>query len=438
MTPSSANSSAASTHSTGSNNSAMTTPYHYDIGLFEATGIELEYMIVDAATLDVMPICDDLVEAVNGAVEGEITPEGEDGPVAWSNELALHVVEFKTNGPARSRTSLPAMFERQVRRATGALGPMRARLMPGAMHPWMNPVDELKLWPHEANEFYEAFDRIFSCRGHGWANLQSTHINLPFGDDDEFRRLHAAIRTMLPLLPGLAASSPVMEGRLTGLMDTRLEAYRNNCTRIPSVTGFVVPEGVGNRDEYESIILSPIYRDIASLDPGNILRNEWVNARGCIARFQRGTIEIRVLDIQECPAADMAIVETIIGAVRNLAEERYSSTDDQNLLDTVMLHGVFLDVIRHGDGTVIECEALLQCLGVRERHISLRELWVLLVERIELPEVGIDSFMKLYRRSGCLARRIAAALDGDTSREALRAVYGQLCDCLESDRMFEI
>ena len=63
----------------------------------------------------------------------------------------------------------------------------------------------------------QAFDRIFSCQGHGWANLQSMHINLPFADDAEFGRLHAAIRFLLPLLPGLTASSPVMDGAVTGI-----------------------------------------------------------------------------------------------------------------------------------------------------------------------------------------------------------------------------
>ena len=70
----------------------------------------------------------------------------------------------------------------------------------------------MRLWPHENREVYDAFDRIFSCKGHGWANLQSMHINLPFADDAEFGRLHAAIRFLMPLMPGLTASSPVMDG----------------------------------------------------------------------------------------------------------------------------------------------------------------------------------------------------------------------------------
>ena len=79
--------------------------------------------------------------------------------------------------------------------------PVIARLLPTAMHPWMDPDRDLRLWPHEASAVYEAFNRIFSCRGHGWANLQSAHINLPFANDEEFGRLHAAIRAVLPIIP---------------------------------------------------------------------------------------------------------------------------------------------------------------------------------------------------------------------------------------------
>ena len=108
--------------------------------------------------------------------------------------------------------------------------------MPTAMHPWMDPHAEARLWPHEYNAVYAAFNRIFDCRGHGWSNLQSTHINLPFRGDEEFGRLHAAIRLVLPIIPGVAASSPAADGRLSGLLDSRLDAYRSNARRIPSIS----------------------------------------------------------------------------------------------------------------------------------------------------------------------------------------------------------
>src|SRR6185436_8561391 len=102
---------------------------------------------------------------------------------------------------------LAAKFDTGVRDINRILGDMGGVLLPSAMHPWMDPIAEMKLWPHEYSAVYEAYNRIFDCRGHGWANLQSMHINLPFSGDEELGRLHAAVRLLLPLLPALAASS---------------------------------------------------------------------------------------------------------------------------------------------------------------------------------------------------------------------------------------
>ncbi len=93
---------------------------------------------------------------------------------------------------------------------------------------------------------------------------------------------------------------------------------------MPSVAGAVVPEPVFTRREYEDDLLGGIYRDLAPLDPEGVLRHEWVNARGAIARFDRGAIEIRVLDVQECPAADLAVAGATIAVVRALVEERHA------------------------------------------------------------------------------------------------------------------
>src|SRR5262247_908205 len=70
--------------------------------LFDAHGIEVEYMLVDAETLDVAPPADALLEAV----AGELVEEFENGDIMWNNELALHVIELNCNGPRRSLAGL--------------------------------------------------------------------------------------------------------------------------------------------------------------------------------------------------------------------------------------------------------------------------------------------------------------------------------------------
>ena len=84
-------------------------------------------MIVDRDTLDVKPVCDQLIAAVSGEPASEV----ELGDLAWSNELTLHVLELKTNGPAPSLEGLAGRFHESVLTASRALEGLGARLMPG-------------------------------------------------------------------------------------------------------------------------------------------------------------------------------------------------------------------------------------------------------------------------------------------------------------------
>jgi glutamate---cysteine ligase / carboxylate-amine ligase len=299
--------------------------------LFEGFGVELEYMVVADDSLDTRPVVDELLRAAAGT--DEYVSDVEFGTIAWSNELVLHVLELKTNGPAAALEGLDELFHANVRRANELLAAHGARLLPTGMHPWMDPFAEMRLWPHENSPIYEAFNRVFDCRGHGWANLQSVHLNLPFADDAEFGRLHAAIRLLLPLLPGLAASSPIADGRLTGDLDHRLEVYRHNARRVPAVSGRVIPEPAFDRAAYDRLIFEPLFRDIAPLDPGGVLQEEFLNARGAIARFTRHAIEIRVLDVQECPARDLAVCAGIVAVLKRLVAEDWSPLAAQQAVE---------------------------------------------------------------------------------------------------------
>jgi hypothetical protein len=64
------------------------------LGLLQGFGIEIEYMIVDAVSLDVASVADELITRAAGSLSNEI----ERGDACWSNELVAHVIEFKSNG----------------------------------------------------------------------------------------------------------------------------------------------------------------------------------------------------------------------------------------------------------------------------------------------------------------------------------------------------
>ena len=208
--------------------------------LFYGYGIELEYMLVDKDTLKAKPLADDLLKNALG----EIGSDFENGIVTWSNELVLHVIELKSTQPESDLEALENAFERNISHVNAILEEWNAMLMPTAAHPFMDPFTETKLWPHGNNEVYELYNKIFDCKGHGWANLQSTHLNLPFSGEAEFAKLHAAIRMILPILPALCASSPVLDGKLSGMLDSRLRYYKTNQAQLPSITGMVIPEAV--------------------------------------------------------------------------------------------------------------------------------------------------------------------------------------------------
>jgi len=403
------------------------------LGLFEGFGIEIEYAIVDAASLDVRPIADALLAAEAGELTGDVLR----GRMAWSNELARHVIEVKTTEPEPGLAGLADLFAGEVRRVESRLAPLGARLMPTGMHPWMDPAREFAVWPHGERTIYDAFDRIFDCRGHGWANLQSAHLNLPFDGDDEFGRLHGAIRALLPLLPALAASSPFVEGRAAGWLDARLDVYRSNAARVPSVSGVVVPEPVFTRTGYEAL-LEGIYADLSPLDPEGTLRHEWVNARGCIARFDRDAIEIRVLDAQECPRADLAIAGAVAATVRALCDR--SRQGALRALDTARLSSLLFEVARQGGAARIDDAGYLAALGIARDSCRASEAWELLVAR----DLDADTLAPPERAAlahiltrGCLAERILRGAGTSPSRDALRAVYAQLCDCLRENRVYD-
>jgi len=403
-------------------------------GLFEAFGVEIEAMLVDAATLDVRPECDRLMTAVGGE-EGDV----ELGDIAWSNELALHVLELKTNGPAPTLEGLVGKFHENFLRAERELEAMGARLMPGAVHPWMDPHTETVLWPHEYTDVYHAFDRIFGCSGHGWANLQSTHLNLPFRGDEEFGRLHAAIRLVLPLIPALSAASPYLEGARAPALDARLVSYRGNARRVPSVTGQVVPEPAFTRAQYEREILGRIYDDMMGLDPEGILRHEWVNARGAIARFDRSTVEVRVIDAQECPSADLAVVAAVTEAVRALSVGPLAERDARLDPPTEALAALLEATTVEAERATVALPGLLRVLGLGPGPRTAGEVWNELLDRFPPldPAGEWTRALEGILAHGPLARRLVAAAGEAPTRARLADVFRRLCGCLERNEAFE-
>jgi len=401
------------------------------LSAFSGFGIELEYMIVDRASLVARPLAECLLTDDSGMVQNEI----DHGELAWSNELVAHVIELKTNGPAARLLGLDEQFAASVGVINGLLREYDAMLLPGAMHPLFEPAKETRLWPHGQKSIYQAYDRIFGCSGHGWSNLQSMHINLPFADDEEFTRLHAAVRLVLALIPALSAASPLEEGRYSPWLDGRLRYYRDNQRAVPSISGLVVPETVVSIEDYRSRILAPMYREISAHDPSGILQDDWLNSRAAIARFERQTIEIRIIDLQECPAMDLAIAELVVALVKALYEERLAGLQDQQALATEVLAAQLWAAAEGGSQARLTDRGLARLLGVDE-GLALRSVWLELLPRLEGVTADAQRRLESLLMQGSLGERIRSRLGEQPGREAIIDCYRELGDCLALNRPF--
>jgi hypothetical protein len=209
----------------------------------------------------------------------------------------------------------------------------------------------------------------------------------------------------------------------------------------------VVPEDVFTRADYERAIFEPMYRDVEPHDPEGLLRKEFLNARGAIARFGRGSIEIRVIDVQECPRADLAIAVLVEGVLKLLVEERWASVDDQKDFETAELSALFNHTVAEGEETLVHDRSYLEALGVTDRPVMRAgQLWRHLVEEVFMSSSGPDESwrdtLEEMLDRGPLARRIRSALGyapggPEPRREDVRRVYERLCDCLEEGELFD-
>ena len=397
--------------------------------LFSVLGLEIEYMIVNQDSLEISPFTDRLFQTIQGSISNEV-PRGE---VALNNELALHVVELKTNGPKSDFLGIEQSFHKEVQALNQILQREGLALMPTATHPWTH-VDAIALWPHGDKAIYNTYHKIFNCHGHGWSNLQSTHINLPFANEEEFVRLHQAIRVILPLIPALAASSPFCEAKATPQLCSRMIHYQNNQRLIPQITGSVIPEVIKSFDEYQDLILQPMFDAIAPYDPDKILQEEWLNSRGAIARFERNAIEIRVVDSQESPLGDMAVVTAVVEAVKQLMH-RHDSFMTQPMHESELKKVMDIAVM---DGMKADCDfkPYLNQLGLPVKgQKTATDVWEALINQASIPHRYGQALEKILAQ-GNLAQRMKASLNEKPSKTVLMPLYRQLMGCLQDNKMF--
>jgi hypothetical protein len=217
-----------------------------------------------------------------------------------------------------------------------------------------------------------------------------------------------------------------------------MQAYARNSARIPSMAGRIVPEPITSRAQYEEEVLGRLYADLAPHDPEGLLRHEFANARGAIARFDRMAIEIRILDLQEHPAADLGIAAAVIALVRALVEERWASLQDLEALETEVLAQELERTVIGGEQALLYHGPLMAALGRPTGERTGAALWRELVDELQ-PEMDrtCGEALEVILSRGTLATRLLQTAGSMPQPDRLRSLVLELADCLAAGRSFD-
>ena len=303
-----------------------------------------------------------------------------------------------------------------------------ASLLGTGMHPLMN-LQDTAISPHYHKKIYREFGKLFNLNQHGWLNIQSFHLNLPYQKETDGIQTHNLLANLCAYLPAITASSPFCEGKPGPDTDNRLKFYKENQKEIPTITADVIPEYAISFSRYKTDIISRYSEDLARAGADKIiLWREWINSRGIIFRFDRKALEIRVMDEQECIKSDVALSCFIRSVLRGLTAQK-AELLPHNLLvkdyNAVVKHGLNARVSScKGETARQVCQYYLKIATEYADSDEKQYLW-LIKKRIEngsLSELIRDRVLRRSERTGL--------------QEAIKDVYSNLIKCLMNNEPY--
>lgn len=387
-------------------------------------GPEHEFSIVNNE-LKAQPIVDKIMKDFHGTIVNFVQLPN----FTFGKELQLHVMEIKPNDPFES----PIDFEETMQEAVLTIQDFlqrkyHAHLLGTGMHPLLR-LEETSIWPHRHRQIYQAYSKIFNLKRHGWLNIQSFQLNLPYSNEANGVLLHNALAYICAYLPAIAASSPIYEGKFGENADNRLRFYKENQREIHSIVGNVVPEFVSSITQYRKSVIGKYSSDLAAAGADKTLLNrDWVNSRGVIFRFDRRALEIRVMDEQECVKSDVALSCFIRAASRGLMQQELEFPTHEVLVkdfNSIVMAGLDAKVQHPHKQTARQtCQHLLQ-IAWQNATAEEREYIPLVQKRTEHGNL-----------SECIRKRIETKRQKTDLKEAIVSVYSKLTENLMDNQPF--
>jgi carboxylate-amine ligase len=368
-----------------------------------------------------LPISDQIIKGYCGKTVNFI----ELPQFTFGKELQLHVMEIKANQPFRSPCEFEETMHAAVTNLSGIVRKHGANLLGTGMHPMLK-LKDTGVWPHYHKKIYNAYGKIFNLKQHGWLNIQSFHLNLPFQKEADAIETHNHLINLVVYLPAIAASSPFYEGKLGPDVDNRLQFYKTNQKEVPSIAGAVIPEYALSLKQYKRAIIGGYSVDLAKAGANKTLLNrEWVNSRGVIFRFDRSALEVRVMDEQECVKSDVALACFVRATIRGLIATCGTFLPHEVLVadfNAVVKEGLKAETLNpHGKTAQMVCRYYFN-LALQFAEADEKKYLPLIKRRIEEGNL-----------SDTIRKRVLGRAAKTSLQEALTDVYSTLIKCLNDN-----
>ena len=353
-------------------------------------GLEEEFAIVDPASLELIPNFELLRDAAaaDPALDSAI-----------AGELIRSEIEIRS-GVGMGHEQARALQQDHRDRLFAVAAAHGCALAASGTHPWADYRDQQII---DTDHYRRVEDDL---RWVAWRNNTfSLHVHVGINSLDRAVRVSDRLRTVLPQLLALSASSPFLDGRDSGLASVRSQIFTKSFPRCG------IPESFGSwrayRDYLELLIKAESIVEYTQV---------WWSVR---PHLSFGTVEVRVCDSQPTAAESDALAALIVGCVMQAARDE---DEGRPRLDvpTGLVEENMWRAIRYGlDGRMIDFDTRSQfeSAEILDRLLD----WTQPVR----AELGLSPTFPA--RNGAQRQRDALA-----SGRTIREVYGDLVRNTES------
>jgi carboxylate-amine ligase len=291
-------------------------------------GIEEEFAVLDALSLDLVPRFEELRDTA--AAGDPLLSESIAGELISSEiEIRSGRGEDLADALARQRDLRQRLFTLAGSRgiALGATG----------THPWSDYREQHNI---DTEHYRRVVDGLqYVARRN---NTFSLHVHVGVRGADRAIRVCDRLRPVLPLLLAISANSPYIDARDSGLHSGRSQTFTKSFPRCG------IPDSFGTWAAYKDYV-----EFLVSTNSIVEYTQVWWSIR---PHFSFGTVEVRICDAQSTAQEAEALTGLIVAAVAQAARD-----EDENVPFTDparrLVEENFWRAIRHGlDGRMIDLD----------------------------------------------------------------------------------